>query len=122
MILANKCCLTYFLQANLMILKLDNGKYRPLFKSSTFDWCTTMAGIAKSKSNPLVKTMLKIMTKAAKVMLHPCPFVGIHAVQNSTLDRSILMIYPAGDYRIILHTFNEFDDNIWTFKLNNKIF
>jgi len=109
-------------QGHLTISKLDNGKHRELFKSPLIDWCASMAGAANSKVNPLLKTMLATMKKAAAAMMHRCPYYGPHEVQNITMDRSILMIYPAGKYRFVLRSFNDFDTNICSYILNIKIF
>jgi len=96
---------------------MENGKYHQLFKFPSINWCQLMAGASKNKVNPLMKTMLANMKKYGKEFIHICPYFGPHSSYNMTLDRSILMIYPTGDYRFTLALFTSSDINMWTMDL-----
>jgi len=101
-------------------MKLEDNKYKSLFKFPAINWCAVMAGATKSKSNPLVKSVLAIMRRTAKAFVHNCPYRSLHVAHNITLDRSVLMIYPVGIYRFVLRATNDIDNNIYTIKLDIK--
>jgi len=108
------------LQANITLSKLDNGKYRQLFKVPPINWCALMGGGAKSRVNPLLKTVLAILKRYAATLLHRCPYQGEHIARNISLERSVLIIYPTGEYRIGFFLFNDADNNIMAVKLGTK--
>jgi len=101
---------------------MDNGKYRQLFRSSPIDFCQLMAGAVKTKSNPLVKTLLTFLKKGARNMVHLCPYYKEHIALNLTMDRSLLMIYPFGSYRFYMRDSDKLDENIWTIKISIDLF
>jgi len=49
--------------------------------------------------NPFLRMITEMGKKVAPEMFHPCPFSGVHKIQNSTLNRQFATILPAGKYR-----------------------
>jgi len=83
------------LQANITLSKMENEKYRQLFKIPPLDWCPLMSGGPKSRANPLIKSFLMIMKAYAKDFIHDCPYVFLLFVSILGISLLIFSVWRA---------------------------
>lgn len=94
--------------------KFIEGKFKRLFAVSDFDWCKFMSKDFR-KSSPTVKIILDaIKDSTSGSLLHQCPYFGEHKA-NITIKKSVVILSPAGLYKISLLAHNPDDPEIIAF-------
>lgn len=97
-----------FFQMTMSLQKSIEGKFKRFFTVSDFDWCKFMSKDFR-KTSPTVKIILDaIKDSTSGSLLHPCPYIGEHKA-NITIKKSVIILSPAGLYKISLLAHN-FDD------------
>jgi hypothetical protein len=97
--------------------KFDNGTFRQIFKIKKLEWCSMMAGTARSNyMTNLIVNMVK--STATEKLFHKCPFSGSMNLSNIALAGDVFFsIYPSGIYQLFLKIFDDIDPQIVFVKL-----
>ena len=51
-----------------------------------------------------MKIVRDVVAKTAPDFSRPCPFKGIYAARNMTIERKYIQIFPEGKYRVVIDT------------------
>ncbi|KAG5668572.1 hypothetical protein PVAND_016509 [Polypedilum vanderplanki] len=93
------------------LFQLQDSKPRQLFKAPVIDWCKNIKQ-KNSNSSPLNKIILDVAKEQAPEFVRPCPWSGYYSFSNLTINRKVVMVFPAGIYRFILKAFNNEDKRL----------
>ena len=87
--------------------------YQQVLRTSNIEWCSTIKNV---KLNPFTKNLLAYLKEIAPDLFKPCPFRvnDIVEVRLFSTKRKYFIFMPAGDYKVILKTYDEIDQNIFS--------
>lgn len=96
------------------IHKHESSGYRQIFKLSKIEWCSFMAGTAKSNYmiNFIVNT---IKESTGEQLFHKCPYEGrIEILEFSMKNEKLFSIYPRGKYQLDIKIADENNAELMT--------
>jgi hypothetical protein len=83
----------------MILYKIENSKSRQLFKCQKIDFCSAIEKGSGRGSSPMVKVALRALKNSLRKL--KCPWNGI-TLQNVTLDRKLIEMFPSGMYKAIV--------------------
>lgn len=87
-----------YYQAKFDFYRMNNDKFRPMFKTPPVDWCSSMGG--NGKLNSLAKLFLSSLKLMGPQFFHSCPYSGVHSGQNMTMLKQLVTFYPSGVFKL----------------------
>lgn len=80
------------------VFKKENGKFKVVTDSKYLDMCAILA--KKAKAPFLIQIIIENAKQTAPMMIHACPYFGLHQAVNITFPRQLVAFYPNGEFKL----------------------
>lgn len=99
--------------------KLQNSDFQQMFKIARIDWCSLVSGFRPT--NGFLRGLRNSIKEKSPALLQKCPYSGHYEVNNATIDKTFMSIYPSGTFRVDINVTNEVGKTIATASLTLEI-
>lgn len=100
-------------------MRLENSRFKSIFKVKAFEWCDLIAG--RVKPNALVKTFIDSIKTRLPNAMKKCPINGHMSAFEVPVKNKMLRIFPSGIYKISAHGYMDDDPNVFNFVILMKM-